>query len=157
MYQVYKISEQYLPAAVWRMIKKAIKLMVIIYVLFTIYIIWQDQLSLNVILICAIGILPAYALALLIAYPLLKTVYRTFRIIVDDDGVEFYISGNDKKISWNNLQTVKQPNGTMELHDKHVSTFFRKLTGEGNIQLIPEIERFDELLTEIDKYKGIQK
>ncbi len=153
MYKVYKISENYLPAAAWRMIKKAIKFMVMIYLLFALYIIGQDKLNLKVVLTCAIGILPAYALALLIAYPLLKSIYRTFRIVLDEDGVEFYIRGNDKKIKWSNLRAVKQPDGTMELYDKHVSAFFRKLTGEGNIQLIPEIEHFDELLAEIDKNK----
>ncbi|WP_374951871.1 hypothetical protein [Mucilaginibacter sp.] len=129
MYEIYKIKETDLHAAAWRTIKKAIKLMVVIYIIFTVYIIWQDQLSLNVILTCAIGILPAYTLALLIAYSLLKSIYRTLRVVVDDDGVEFYIRGNDKKISWSNLRIVKQENGTIQLQYKHISAMFSKLTG----------------------------
>jgi hypothetical protein len=154
MYQVYKIKETDLHAAALRTIKKAIHYMVIIYVCFNLYIICQEQFSIHVLLIIALGTLPAYTIALIIGYSLLKRTYRTFRIVLDDTGVEFYIRRNDKKIDWHNLQVVTKPDGDIELRDKHISALFRILTGEGSIQLFPEIERLDELRTEINKYKS---
>jgi hypothetical protein len=153
MYKVYRISEAQLAAAAMRTIRTAVKLMVIVFVFLNLYLFWQVQLTIKLMLIGATVYIPGNIIALTIGYALVKQKYRTYRIVLDDNGVEFYIRGNDKKINWNNLQSVTKPDGTIELHDKHVSTFFRVMTGEGSIQLIPEIERFDELRAEINKFK----
>ncbi|MGZ3872198.1 MAG: hypothetical protein ACXVJD_04740 [Mucilaginibacter sp.] len=153
MYQLYRIGEDSLPAAAGRTIRSAIKVMAIVYLLLIVYMVWRFQAGFKDVLIGAAVCVPGYGLALAISYPLLKQRYRTFRIFLDDDGVGFHIRGNDKKISWNNLRKITKADDTIELRDEHISAAFRVLTGEGSILLIPEIEHFDELLAEIDKFK----
>ncbi|CAM3741397.1 hypothetical protein MUGA111182_06390 [Mucilaginibacter galii] len=152
MIKVYKLSEDQLSSAAIRIIKAAVKLMVIVLVLVNGYFLGCLHLSWKYALIGSAVCVPAFGLAILIGYGLLKQSYKHYRIVLDDDGVEFYMPPNDKKIKWENLSKHLISNGTIELHDTTKSAFFRWLTGEGNIQIIPELENFDDLCTTIDIY-----
>lgn len=153
MYQVYKINEERLAAAALRMLKRAVKIMVAAYLVLMFYLALRLQQGWEMLLMSTIGFIPLCLLALLLGYALLKQAYSTFSIVLDDEGVEFHIRGNHKKIKWGDVNRIDKADGTVELHDHHVSAIIRILTGEGSIQLIPEIERFDELLAEINKFK----
>ncbi|QJD97793.1 hypothetical protein HH214_18885 [Mucilaginibacter robiniae] len=150
MYQVYKIDTAKLPAAAFRTIKMAVKLMVIVYVLFTVYITLRLKFDWTYVFTGAAVCIPAYGLALLLGYMLLKQRYRHYRIVLDDEGVAFYMPPNDKKIQWENLLITNKTDGTIALRDRSKSAIARWLTGEGNIEIIPELERFSELKQTIE-------
>lgn len=152
MIKVYKLSEDQLSSAAIRIIKVAFKLMLIVLVLVNGYLLGCLHASWQSALIGSAVYIPAFGLAILIGYGLLKQRYKHYRIVLDDDGVEFYMPPNDKKIKWQNLSKHLMSNGTIELHDMTRSAFLRWLTGEGNIQIIPELENFDDLCTTIDIY-----
>lgn len=152
MYQVYKISEERLPAAARRTIAAAVKLMLVIYILFLVYLVTYLHGSWKPALLSAAVCIPAYGLALLLGYFLLIRNLRTLRVVLTDEGAEFYMPRNSKKIKWENLSLIKKPNGTTELHDKSISAIIRRLTGDGSIPLIPEIEHYNELLAAISNH-----
>lgn len=152
MIKTYKINEDQLSSAAFRIIKAAVKFMLVVFVLVNAYFLGCLHVSWKYALIGSAVCIPAFGLAILIGYGLLKQSYRHYRIVLDDDGVEFYMPPNDKKIKWQNLSKHLMSNGTIELHDMTSSAFFRWLTGEGNILIIPELEHFDDLCTTIDIY-----
>lgn len=152
MNQVYKIAENQLSAAAGRTIKIALKLMIIVYIAFVVYMAWRLGLSWKYILMGAGVSIPGYGLALLIGYAILKQRFRRYRIVLDDEGIEFYMPPNDKKIKWENVLKDQKKDGTIAIRDKHRSAMARWLTGEGSLQIIPELERFDELNATLNTY-----
>lgn len=152
MYQVYKINEEHLSAAAGRTIKAALKLMLVVYIAIVLYMAAQLGLNWKYIFIGACVTIPGYGLALLIGYYILKQRFRRYRIVLDDDGIEFYMPPNDKKIKWQNANKLQKKDGVVELRDKNRSAMARWLTGEGSISIIPELEHFDQLNTTLNDY-----
>ncbi|WP_462267380.1 hypothetical protein [Mucilaginibacter sp.] len=151
MYQVYKIGEDGLPAAALRLIKTAFMVMLAVYLLLMIYLLYNFQGGIKYILISAAVCIPAYGLALLLGYMLLKQNYRRFRFVLDDEAIELSLPLNRKRIKWANVSKLEKSGGVTEIHDTNVSAWIRILTGEGNIPLVPEIENRNELMAMIDK------
>lgn len=76
--------------------------------------------------------------------------YKTLKIILDDDGIERKAEMQPyKKIEWTNLQFEENSKGIVDLYDKNVSKFSRKMYGRGWIRIQPEIINYEILLNSI--------
>lgn len=82
----------------------------------------------------------------------LEKIYETLEIRLTDAGVEREAeTWGYKIIKWPDMQIKHNPNGTIEVYDKNISAFNRKMYGKGWIQIEPEIENVDLLMTQIQQ------
>jgi hypothetical protein len=76
--------------------------------------------------------------------------YETLEITLSDQGIER--TGqllSYKMIKWADLRIEEKPNGAINLYDKSVSTFNRKMYGKGWIQIQPETIDIHLLLSQL--------
>jgi len=75
---------------------------------------------------------------------------KTFVVQIDDNSIEAKAEmAPYKKIYWTNMIVNQKTDGSIQLFDNNVSSFMRKMYGNGLITIPPEIENRDELLLEI--------
>ncbi|MDN3580292.1 hypothetical protein [Mucilaginibacter flavus] len=99
-------------------------------------------------------IIPILFLPIYLASKRVKKSYKTQQIMLSDAGVESKAEMMPyKNISWDNLIINEKPNGTINLYDKSISAFSRKMNGRGWIIIHPEILNREQLLTELLKYQ----
>jgi len=80
----------------------------------------------------------------------LAKIYETLEIRLTDVGVERKAeTWGYKIVKWPDIQIKQNRNGTIEVYDKNISAFNRKMYGTGWIQIEPEIENVDLLMTQI--------
>lgn len=154
MYHLYKIKQELLSNAALRTIKYAFKIITGIGVVMLAYMLVSLHSNIKIVMIAVVVYIASSGLALLLGYTLLKSTYHSLSILLDDEGVEFHIRGNAKKIKWKNLCVITKSSNRKQLQDDSVSSIIRFLTGEGVIPLIPEVDHYDHLLEEISKYKN---
>jgi hypothetical protein len=76
--------------------------------------------------------------------------FKTLRIVLNDEGIESKAELQPyKRIEWNALQIKEKPNGTIDLYDKSISKFNRKMYGRGWIHIQPETLDKDKMLNTI--------
>ncbi|MGZ3828661.1 MAG: hypothetical protein ACXVAY_07095 [Mucilaginibacter sp.] len=84
----------------------------------------------------------------------LVKAYRSLEIVLSENGVESKAVGLPYKIiTWANLIIEEKSNGTVNLYDKGVSAFTRKMYGKGWIIIQPEMADKEALVNELLKHR----
>jgi hypothetical protein len=80
--------------------------------------------------------------------------YRSLEIVLSENGVKSKAEGLPcKSITWTNIIVEEKSNGAINLYDKSISVFIRKMYGKGWIIIQPETMNKQALLNEIMKFQ----
>lgn len=153
--QIYKIDETQIDTLVKRLALKniIILLLVMVFVVGSQYLTRKES-DIQRLLMSQLFIIPILFLPIYLASKRVKKSYKTQQIMLSDAGVESKAEMMPyKNISWDNLIINEKPNGTINLYDKSISAFSRKMNGRGWIIIHPEILNREQLLTELLKYQ----
>lgn len=84
----------------------------------------------------------------------LVNAYRSLEIVLSENGVESKAVGMPYKIiACADLIIKEKSNGAVNLYDKEVSAFTRKMYGKGWIIIQPEMADKDALVNELLKHR----
>jgi len=152
--RVYVIDEGQINALRNRILFKIYKIlgMVIVPLIILEYFSWKNKGT--SFWLITIGMIVYMMIIYYIAANRAAKSYRTLKIVLGKDGVESKADKMPyKMIPWSDLE-IQEKSNEINLYDKNVSSFMRKMYGKGRIIIPPEILDKESLLSELYKRCG---